>query len=252
MSVARHDYALAVIAAPVDIVLVHGAYHGSWCWELLVPELERLGLRAVTPDLPITEPDRGLGAYADAVVAAMSPDRPAVVVGHSMSGLVIPLVVSRRPVVRLVFLAAFIPQPGISANEQRRAEPIDRLPPPSTAEWTDLGGGVWTIGPNTARELFFHDVGPETARRAYERLRPQAYRAFDEPSPLDAWPSVPSSYLVCRDDRSVSPDWSRAAARERLGVEPIEIDGGHSPFLSRPRELAGILDELAARPALRA
>jgi len=238
-------YALRVIDAPADVVLVHGAYHGSWCWELLRPELESRGHRVVTPDLPISDPDRTLGDYATAVAAAMSPDRPAVLVGHSMSGLVIPLVASRRPVFRLVFLAAFVPRLGVSANEQRRAESIDRLPPPSMAEWTDLGRNVWTIGPNTARELFFHDVAPDVAERAVDRLRAQAYDVFAEPSPLDRWPAVPASSIVCRDDRSVSPDWSRATARERLGVEPVDLDGGHSPFLTRPAELAAVLSTFA-------
>jgi pimeloyl-ACP methyl ester carboxylesterase len=240
-------YPLRVADAPADIVLVHGGYHGAWCWELLRPELERRGHGVVTPDLPISDPDRDLRDYADAVAAAMAPDRPAMVVGHSISGIVIPLVADRRPVRRLVFLAAFIPQPDVSANEQRRAEAIDRRPPPSSAEWTDLGANVWAIGPTTARELFFHDVPTDLATRAYERLRPQAYGVFDEPSPLTAWPDVPSSSIVCRDDRSVNPAWSRAAARARLGVTAIEIDGGHSPFLSRPAELAEILASLAHR-----
>jgi len=230
---------------PAAIVLVHGAYHGGWCWELLRPELERLGHAVVIPDLPSSEPDCGLLDYTEVVAGAMSPDRPSVVVGHSLSGLVIPLVAARRPVARLIFLAAFIPQPGRSANEQRRAESIDRRPPPTTAEWTDLGRNVWTIGRVTARELFFHDVTPDVAERAIDRLRAQAYGVFDEPSPLDRWPPVPSSYVVCRDDRSISPDWARAAARARLGTEPIELDGGHSPFLTRPVELAAIISNLA-------
>jgi hypothetical protein len=189
-------YALRVIDAPADVVLVHGAYHGSWCWELLRPELESL-------------------------VAAF------------------------HPVARLVFLAAFVPRPGVSANEQRRAESIDRRPPPSIAEWTDLGRNVWTIGPNTARELFFHDVAPDVAERAIDRLRAQAYDVFDEPSPLDRWPAVPASSVVCRDDRSVNPDWSRTAARSRLGAEPVDLDGGHSPYLTRPAEPAAVLSTLA-------
>ena len=86
---------------------------------------------------------------------------------------------------------------------------------------------------------------PDLAAWAGVRLRPQAYDIFDEPSPLVAWPDVPASYIVCRDDHAVNPDWGRTAARERLGVEPIEIDGGHSPFLTRPTELASVLAALA-------
>jgi len=78
------------------------------------------------------------------------------------------------------------------------------------------------------------------------RLRPQGYFAMGEPSPLQRWPDVPADVIVCRDDRAINPGWVRASARERLGVDAVEIDGGHSPFLTRPAELAGLLDELAA------
>jgi pimeloyl-ACP methyl ester carboxylesterase len=227
-----------------DIVLVHGAYHGAWCWDRVRPELERRGHRVVAVDLPISDPAAGLADYADAVVDSMAADSPAVVVGHSMGGLVIPLVAARRPVQRLVFLAAFVPEPGRSANDQRRAEPIEAYTP-TTAEWTDLGAGVWAIGPNTATEIFYHDLPPDSAAAAIARLRPQAYGVFDEPSPLEGWPNVPASYVVCRDDRAVSPDWGRDVARRRLGTRALELDGCHSPFLGRPSELAQLLAGLA-------
>ena len=68
---------------------------------------------------------------------------------------------------------------------------------------------------------------------------------MSEPSPLEAWPAVDRTYVVCRDDRAVNPAWGRAAARDRLGVEAVEIDGAHSPFLTRPAELALLLDGVA-------
>ena len=120
----------------MEFVLVHGSYHGAWCWDLLRPELERLGHRAVAVDLPISDPAAAAEAYADVVLGAVDGLTDPVLVGHSMAGLVIPLVAARRPVRRLVFLAAMLPIPGRSANEQRAAEPIDGLVPPTTAEWT--------------------------------------------------------------------------------------------------------------------
>ena len=138
-----------------------------------------------------------------------------------------------------------LPEPGLSANAQRAAEPIDPPTPPAIAEWTDLGGGLWTVGSETARQLFFHDAPPEVARRAVERLRPQAYRVMEEVTRLRAWPTAPADYIVCRDDRALNPAWGRVAARERLGGNAVEIDGGHSPFLTRPAELSIILDALA-------
>jgi len=76
-------------------------------------------------------------------------------------------------------------------------------------------------------------------------LRPQSYRVMNETTPLTAWPDVESRSIVCRDDRALNPSWVRAAARERLGVEAIELGGAHSPFLTRPGELAQVLHSLA-------
>jgi pimeloyl-ACP methyl ester carboxylesterase len=230
----------------VKIVLVHGSYHGPWCWDLLTPELERLGHEVVSVDLPVSDPAAGAAAYADAIFDQVDWTEPPVLVAHSMAGLVIPLVAGRQAVSRMVFLAAFLPRPGMSATEQRQVEPIDSPIPPQTAEWTDLGDGVWMVGPDTARELFFQDASADVAEWAIGHLRPQSYRVMTEVSPLVEWPSPPSSYIVCRDDHALNPDWARQAARERLGVEPTELDGGHSPFLTRPAELAEVLHQLVS------
>jgi pimeloyl-ACP methyl ester carboxylesterase len=228
----------------MDIALVHGSYHGAWCWDFLTPELQRLGHRVVTVDLPISDPSLGAADYALTVEKALDPDAEAILVGHSMAGLIIPLVAANRPVRRLVFLAAFLPVLGRSANDQRAKESVDARIPPRTAEWTDLGDDVWMVGPNTATELFFHDAPAAVARWATQRLRPQSYRVMSEITPLAAWPDVGSRTIVCRDDRAINPDWVRASSRERLGVDAIELGGGHSPFLTRPNELAQVLDSL--------
>lgn len=233
----------------MDIALVHGSYHGAWSWDFLRPELERLGHRVATLDLPISDPAHGAADYATAVEAAidstLGPGSVPVVVGHSMAGLIIPLVASHRPVARLVFLAAFLPVPGRSANDQRAHERIDGQLAPKIAEWTDLGDDVWMVGPRTATELFYHDAPAAVARWATQRLRPQSYRVLQEVTPLESWPEVACTSIVCRDDRAINPAWVRAAAKERLGVEPIELEGGHSPFLTRPGDLARIIDAAA-------
>ena len=229
----------------MDIALVHGAYHGAWCWDYLRPELELLGHRVIAVDLPVSDPGLGGDDHARLVEDAVAGSEAPIVVGHSMGGLIVPLVAARRPVRRLVFLAAMLPLPGVSANDQRAAEPIDGRFSLRTAEWTDLGDDVWAIGPATATELFFHDVPSDVVDWALKRLRPQSYRVFHEITPLAAWPAVESSVIVCDDDHAVNPDWVRMAARARLGVEAIEIPGGHSPFLSRPHELAAAIHACA-------
>ena len=227
------------------MVLVHGSYHGAWCWKFLLPELEALGHHGTVVDLPISDPTAGAARYAEVIVDSVDWAPEPILVGHSMAGLVIPLVAAQRTVRRLVFLAALLPRPGISATDQRRLEPIDPGTPPATSEWTDLGDDVWMVGPKTATELFFHDAQPEVAAWAVQQMRPQSYLVMNEPSPLTAWPDAPSAYIVCRDDRAFNPDWGRQAARDRLGVQAVELDGGHSPFLTRPAELARVLDTLA-------
>src|SRR5580700_4179046 len=97
--------------------LVHGGAHGGWCWEMVVPELERRGHRVVAPDLPFEEPDAGAAEWARTVISAVdeavsSDDADVVVVGHSLAGLAVPVVASWRPVRRMVFLAAQVPVPG--------------------------------------------------------------------------------------------------------------------------------------------
>jgi pimeloyl-ACP methyl ester carboxylesterase len=233
----------------VNIVLVHGSYVGAWIWDLVSPDLERRGHRVTAVDLPVSDPAAGAAAYAQTIIDSVDWTEPPVVVGHSMSGLVVPLVAVERPVRRLIFVAAMLARPGVSATEQRQTEPIDPTTPPSTSQWTDLGEGLWSVGPDTATELFWQDAPPDVAGRAVARLRPQAYTVITETSPLTAWPAVPSAYIVCRDDRVMNPAWQRRAARERLGVEPVELDGGHSPMLSRPAELAEVLDGLARASA---
>jgi pimeloyl-ACP methyl ester carboxylesterase len=226
-------------------VLVHGAYHGSWCWELLTPELEARGKEVLAVDLPIGEPQFGAAQYAETIEAAVDGLTDPILVGHSMAGLVLPLVATNRDVGMLIFLAALLPQPGLSCQAQRANEPIDAPVEFETAEFTTCGEGVWTVGPNTAIEMFYHDVPDETARWAVGRLRPQAYTFMHEITPLQKWPATERAYILCAEDRAVNPNWARRAVPTRLGVQPSEIEGGHSPFLSRPAELAELLCEIA-------
>lgn len=95
--------------------------------------------------------------------------------------------------------------------------------------------------------VFYHDVPPELAAAALTKGRDQAEAPMLERWPLDAWPDVPTKYLLCRDDGVFPAECTRRVVRERLGIEPDEIDGGHCPFLSRPKELADRLEDRAER-----
>jgi Alpha/beta hydrolase family len=209
--------------------LVHGAWHGGWCWERLAPELERAGHAVVAPDLPCADPAAGLQAYAETVLGALEgAGQDVVLVGHSLAGLTVPLVAAARPVSRLVLLAALLPDPGRSLADQLRADK-----------------GILLAAPDLADEAattaaFYTECEPAVARRAFARLRPQARAPQVEPSPLTAWPDVAAEYVVCAGDRTVSPAYGARAAAA-LGLPVRELPGGHSPMLSRPAELARVL-----------
>jgi pimeloyl-ACP methyl ester carboxylesterase len=226
--------------------LVHGSWHGPWCFERLVPEIEAAGHAAMAVELDSDEPGSTCSDYADTVARALQKaDDQVIVVGHSFGGLTIPLVAERRSVDRLVYLAALIPRPGMSMSEQFEVED-GILVSESGRDLDDQGRSFWRER-DAAIAAMYSDCSPEDAEWAWSRLRPQSRAAQNEPCPLDRFPEAPTSYVSCRDDRMVSADWGIRAARERLGVEPIEIAGGHTPQLSRPRELAETLVGLADR-----
>jgi pimeloyl-ACP methyl ester carboxylesterase len=223
--------------------LVHGGAHGGWCWELLVPELERRGHAAVAPDLPIEDDAAGALENARVVVDAIPPDEDdVVVVGHSMGGLTIPLVAQMRPVRRLVYLAAQVPALGMSNLEYLATEPDAVV----FAGAENLAAGEipaaddQVLSWERAKAGFYHDVDDEVARHAWERFRRQSFTVMTERTPLEVWPEVPATCIVATEDRAVGQEWSRRRAME-IGADLIEVEGSHSPFYSRPGELADIL-----------
>jgi pimeloyl-ACP methyl ester carboxylesterase len=226
--------------------LVHGAWHGGWCWERLVAELERHGHDAITVDLPCDDPDAGCTAYAEAVLTwTRGAGDDLVVVGHSLGGLTIPLVAAERPVRKLVFLCSLLPVPGLSLVDQLRLEPEIFVPGFDQGVARDeLGRSYWRDA-DDAIDALYGDCPRQLASWAAARLRPQARAASVEPCSLASWPAVESASLFAADDAAISPAWSRAAARARLGISAIEPPGGHSPFLSRPGELAEALVAVA-------
>jgi pimeloyl-ACP methyl ester carboxylesterase len=218
--------------------LIHGSTQNATCWDLLIPELERRDQKIVRINLPINEPDSSATRYADVIAEAIPAHRDdAIVVAHSASGLFLPLVPERRYVRRLVFLAAVIPQIGKSLLDQFKEDKSMFNP-----KWL---GKDPTKDEQIARQFLFHDCPPQIAAWALQRMSLMfARQALLEICPLKKWPAVPSSYVLCTEDRTLQPDWSRRAARERLQSDPIELPGGHCPYISRPGELADVLSAL--------
>jgi pimeloyl-ACP methyl ester carboxylesterase len=224
---------------------VHGAWHGGWCWERLVLELEARGHSVVAPDLPCEDVEAGVSVYAAVVSEALGDaTEDVVLVGHSLGGITIPLVAARRPVRRLVYLCALVARPGRPVSDAFPEEPSVFAPGFGASNVHDeLGRSSWSER-EAAIEQLYGDAPRDLAEAAFARLRRQAQAPSTEPCPLDRLPDVPCTYVLATEDRAISPEWSRHVAHDWLGVEPIELPGSHSPFLSRPAELAELLASL--------
>jgi pimeloyl-ACP methyl ester carboxylesterase len=257
--------------------LVHGAWFGEWCWAPLAVRLRRMGHTVATPDLPIDDVDAGIAEYAAAIEKSLDeveagssnsggpnsggsdsggpnsggpnsggPDSGSdvILVGHDLGGLTIPVVAEHRPVAGLIFMCAFLPDPG---------KPMQVDPDTFSPAWAALsakqvtdddGRTSWPV--DVAIQAFFHDCPYDLAAASARQLRPQAWTPANQDNPLQALPTAPAAYVLCSDDRSIDPAWSRRVARSRLGVDPIELPGGHSPMLVDPDLIADLLDQMAA------
>jgi pimeloyl-ACP methyl ester carboxylesterase len=226
-------------------VLIPGAGADPRVYEATIAALRDLGHDGIAPALPLGDPDAGPSEHADAVIATL-PDplsAPLVIVGQSLGAYTAAIVADRLAPRRLILLAPMIPEPGETAGEwwagTGHAEAIaaltERLGPPE--DW----------GEKAMAEVFYHDVDASTLAAAAEYEGRPAPGMFAEPFAVGQWPYRPTTVLAARDDRLFPLEFQRRLTQERLGdgVEFAEIDGGHLPMLSRPRELAARLVELS-------
>ena len=224
------------------LALVHGGLAGAWCWESFVPELERQGHTSVAMDLPIEDPAATLDDYAATVIEAVRGTPRPWLVGHSMGGLVIPRVALARPVAGLVFLCAGFPP----TNEAEHREDHEARDPGNASHFVHDGQGRITLTYEGAVHDFFADCPPEVQRRAIARFRPQATAPFSVYAPIPRYPDVPMHAIVTSEDHILRREPYRALIRRRIGVEPVELPGGHCPFISRPRALAEVIDRMVS------
>jgi pimeloyl-ACP methyl ester carboxylesterase len=245
-------------------VLIHGGFHGAWCWEKVIPELKALGHEAIAIDLPGHASRRDevvtLATRTQAIVQVLQPGD--VLVGHSGGGYDITLAADAAPekVGHLIYLAAALPiegRPLIEASGGRPASDVDeggktqlmsdetgmmrfiRLTPEGSMECCDF---------EATRDFFYHDCTEADARWAFDQLTPAPVGFIQETVHLpNFWRAdLPRSYIVCSQDRAAPLSISDTVTR-RLGVEALEIDASHSPFLSKPRETAGLFVAATAR-----
>jgi pimeloyl-ACP methyl ester carboxylesterase len=235
-------------------VLVHGGFHGAWCWSRTMAELERLGHEAIAVDLPghgerrrETEPTTFAGRRQAIVSEVRAGD---VLVGHSGGGFDITSAADAVPdlVSHVTYLAAGLPREGRSWPEAMATRADGTMGDFDVAGMLQhlevtADGGMRIASADGARQLFFHDCDDETVQWAFERLCPErGGETSTEPVTVaNFWAAdLPRSYIHCVQDRA-QPAWLSELVAERLGVVPLTIDSSHSPFLSRPAELAVLL-----------
>jgi pimeloyl-ACP methyl ester carboxylesterase len=229
------------------IVLVHGAWHGAWCFDRVLPLVHAASVDAVAVDLART-------TYADDVAAVSAVldgvDGDAVLLGHSYGGAVITAAGVHPSVRELVFLCAFALDDGESCMSAAPGAPgADAI---SHAGRPNLGDaivahddGTTTLTRDGARACLYTDVDDATFEWAYSHLTAQRSETLAAVPNDIAWKSRPSTYVVCADDQGVHPDLQRIMARRC--TESVEWPVGHSPFANRPELVADLVIDLARR-----
>jgi pimeloyl-ACP methyl ester carboxylesterase len=223
-------------------LLVHGSWHGAWCWERIVPLLEAAGHQAVALDLPGHGADAtpffriGLGSYARRIEdTARELPEPPILVGHSMGGAAITCAASRAPerYRALVYLCAFVPLPGDSIVQLAREDAGSRVPASIRRRVLSV-----RMQPGAAEPLFYGECSPKDAAAAAARLRPDPVLPLFQRLPPGHRIAAPSFYVACEKDRALTIERQQAMAA-RAAIEHVAtLDTDHSPFYSAPEDLA--------------
>lgn len=229
-----------------SFLLIHGASHGAWCWDKLVPQLTARGHRATAIDLPGHGDDGTprnnvrMNDYVLRVLDHLAPDT--ILVGHSFGGFPITLAAARAPekLRALVYVCALIPRPGV-AFTTFRAEAISQEL--SEAQTVDRIAGVTHAIPEKAGPVFYSDCSAKDRDWALARLTPQPIAVMTEPTEFTP-PDTARHYVRCTADRVIYPEFQRTTSQGWSDV--YDMDTGHSPFLSDPGGLADILDRVAS------
>jgi pimeloyl-ACP methyl ester carboxylesterase len=222
------------------VVLVHGAFHDGWCWDLVRQELDERGVTNLALDLPFT----GLEGDAEAVAKLLDTvDDPVVLMGHSYGGMVISRAASGRDdVAHLVYLCAV--QVGEDIDLATAMTTSDELMSALVAG----DDGSMRVDPSVAPAVFYHDCDDELTATAVSHLRGMGFGVIqesDEPPPPAAWKHIESTYVVCSQDQTIAPESQRKMAEQANHV--VELDASHSPMLSQPDVVADLLAGLVAK-----
>jgi len=236
--------------ASATVVLIHGAWHGAWCWDRVVPLLDAEDVPVVAVDLPghgaSTEPLGDLYTHVAFVRELLDGiDGPIVLCGHSYGGAVISEAAAGVESVRhLVYLCAIVPEVG----ETLGTVMADKVTPEQGR--SELGSamqmhddGTMTLDLDASVPVFYADCGDDDVAAAREQISAHSATSFGQPIRVAAWHDIPSTYVVCTEDRAINPEFQRALTTRT--TTSVEWPTSHSPFFSRPDLLADLLIGLA-------
>ena len=222
----------------VQVLLIHGGFHGSWVWEKVIDRLAARRWHVRTVELPsvAAKGRRRYGMRDDAAAVRRRLEAigdPVVVVAHSYGGLVATQAAAGLAnVMHIIYIAAFQLDIGDSLLG------FVGEPPP----WWNIDGDTVTV--RRPLETLYADVPPGDATRAIDRLQPSSYSTVTERLSAAAWREIPTTYVICNEDQAIAP-----AAQEQLAKHATNIrrlPSSHSPMLSRPVAVAQIITDVVA------
>jgi pimeloyl-ACP methyl ester carboxylesterase len=229
------------------VVFVHGACvkDGAWWWHRTAELLAERGVASAAPALPSggetgTAPDAAGPGLADDVAAVRAAlaagEEPTVVVAHSYGGIVTAEAAAGVDSIRhLLLVSSYLPEVGQSLSSFGGEEPAPFLE-------VDPEAGTFTVRPDALAETFLQDCGPEIQREALDKTAHQSLAVLEAPVQAAAWQQLPSTYLVCADDRGTPADRQREFAARAGNV--VELDSGHHPFISQPAAVRDLVLDL--------
>ncbi|MBV8291103.1 MAG: alpha/beta hydrolase [Mycobacterium sp.] len=228
----------------MDFVLVHGTTQSPQGWARLQYALEHRGHRGVSVDLHTDEPMADVDDYGRLAASQVAARGDIAVIAHSGSGTLLPAIAAALDAVAVVWLAAYIPDfvNGKSLAEEIQLDPAELF----HRDWIGVDPTTDTAA---ARHFLFHDCNPDLQDPAIHPLRAVGPAPGYQQKPGRRPPQVASTVITPTQDRTLRADWIRRAATERLGVQPLLIDAGHCPHVSRAESLAEILVNIGSNSA---
>lgn len=237
-------------------ILIHGAWHESWCWQKVTPLLQQAGHRVLTPDLPgrpgnpttPTSPED----YVQAIAALVEEQtEPVFLVGHSLAGTLLSAIGERFPekVAALVYLTAFLLPSGgnlfqvVETDHETTAVPYMSL---------DSERGLSLFAPRGARETFYNDCSEEVSTFAASRLVPEPIVGQHIPITITAerFERLPLFYIECTRDHAIGIATQRSMQQAFPQIRVFTLEASHSPFLSMPEQLTTTLLEIEYRVSI--